>query len=352
MKKSAILLLLLSAGIVQSCSESSGKSNRKFTAGESIPVKVINLEKKNMQIPVNASGQFTTDDETNLAFKTGGVIEKIFVKEGDRVRAGQLLATLNLTEINAQVSQARLAYEKAVRDFNRVSNLYRDSVATLEQFQNAQTGLDVATQQYEAAKFNRNFSEIHAVSDGFVLKKSANAGQVISPGTTVFTTNGAGSKKWLLKVGVSDKDWARIQLNDVAEIFTDATPGESFSGFVSKRSEGTDSYTGSFSIEITLKGQAPATIASGMFGKAVITPAKTINAWAIPYDALLDGDEHSGYVFVTDDMKTARKAEVTLGVLDTDNIIVSEGLEGARGLIVSGSAYLRDQSQIQIIETK
>jgi RND family efflux transporter MFP subunit len=350
MKNSAILLVVLSAWIAQACSESAGKS-KKIVVGEKIPVQVIKLEKKNVSIPVHASGQFTTDDETNLSFKTGGVIEKIFVKEGDRVKTGQLLATLNLTEIEAQVSQAQLAYEKATRDYARVTNLYRDSVATLEQFQNAKTGVDVATKQYEAAKFNRVYSEIRAVSNGFVLKKQANAGQVISSGSTVITTNGAGSGKWLLKIGVSDKDWARIRVNDDADVFTDATPGKSFKGVVSKKSEGTDAYTGSFSIEITIKGELPTSIASGMFGKADINPANTENSWAIPYDALLDGDGDSGYVFVTDNMKTARKAEVKISTMDNNTIIVTHGLENAEGLIVSGSAYLRDQSPIQIIET-
>jgi RND family efflux transporter MFP subunit len=351
MKQSAIILIILSAWFVQACSESSGKTKNKIAAGETIPVRIIELQKSNVHTPIHASGQFTTDDETNLSFKTGGVIDRIFVKEGDHVKKGELLATLNLTEINAQVSQAKLGYEKAVRDFQRVSNLYRDSVATLEQFQNAETGLSIASQQFEAAKFNRNFSEIRAISDGFVLKKQANAGQVISPGTTAITTNGAGSGKWMLKIGVSDKDWSRIQLNDPAEVFTDASPGKSFKGKVSKKSEGTDSYTGSFTVEISIQ-EPKAAFASGMFGRAVITPSQSLSSWVIPYDALLDGNGDSGYVFITNDLKSAQKAEVTVGGIEKGNILITAGLDGAQALIVSGSAYLKDQSPIQVIEVK
>jgi RND family efflux transporter MFP subunit len=351
MKNSAIILIIISAWFIQACSESSGKTKTRFAAGETIPVRIIELQKRNIQIPIHASGQFTTDDETNLSFKTGGVIDRIFVKEGDRVKRGQLLATLNLTEINAQVSQAKLGYEKAVRDFQRVSNLYRDSVATLEQFQNAETGLSIASQQFEAAKFNQTFSEIRSVSDGFVLKKQANAGQVISPGTTVLTTNGAGSGKWLLKIGVSDKDWARIQLNDVAEVYTDASSGKPFKGKVSKKSEGTDSYTGSFTVEIALE-QSKSSFATGMFGKATITPSQSVSSWVIPYDALLDGDGDAGYVFITNDLKSAQKTEVTVGGIEKDNILITAGLDGAQALIVSGGAYLKDQSPIQVIEVK
>ncbi|MGY0039503.1 biotin/lipoyl-binding protein [Pedobacter sp. NJ-S-72] len=86
----------------------------------------LNQESSNATIAV--SGQFTTDDEVLLSFKTGGIINSLLVKEGDAVKKGQLLATLNLTEINAQVQQTQLSYEKAKRDYQRTKNLYSDSV--------------------------------------------------------------------------------------------------------------------------------------------------------------------------------------------------------------------------------
>jgi RND family efflux transporter MFP subunit len=349
MKNIVIVLLPLSVWVMQACSSSEGKNN-SIVNTEQIPVRVMKLEKKAVLSSVQASGQFTTDDETMLSFKTGGVIEKIMVKEGDAIRKGQLLATLNLTEINAQVSQAQLAYEKAQRDHARVSNLYRDSVATLEQYQNAKTGLDVATQQYEAAKFNRSYSEIRALSHGFVLRKLASEGQVIQSGTAVVQTNGASKGKWLLKTGVSDREWALISVNDKAVVYTDAAAGQSFPAFVSRKSESTDPSTGSFTIELTLTGTLPASIATGMFGKAMITPSQSRQAWKVPYDALLDGDARSGYVFVTDDLRTARKAKVTVADIGHDYVTISSGLDSARALIIAGSAYLRDNSPIRITE--
>lgn len=350
MKKLLIILVLLPAiWILQACTNSEGKSKKAILHAEKIPVSVIKLEKTQVRSIVQASGQFTTDDETNLSFKTGGVIEKIFVKEGDAIREGQVLAALNLTEINAQVSQARLGFEKATRDFDRVSNLYRDSVATLEQFQNAKTGLDVAKEQYEAAKFNRSYSEIRAVSSGFVLRKMASEGQVIQSGTTVFQTNGARQGKWMLKTGVSDKEWAVLSVGDKAVVHTDAETNQPLAAFVSRKSEGTDPSTGSFTIELTIVG-TPTSVASGMFGRAVITPSNAVKAWAIPYDALLDGDAHNGHVFVTSDYKTAHIQPVTIVSITKEGVVVTAGLENAEAVIVSGSAYLRDQSPIAVIE--
>ena len=80
---------------------------------EAIPVKVIFLSQSEVSGSVHSSGQFTTNDETLLSFKTGGIVDRIYVKEGDKIRKGQLLATLNLTEISSQVNQSQIAFEKA-----------------------------------------------------------------------------------------------------------------------------------------------------------------------------------------------------------------------------------------------
>ncbi|MFX5789426.1 hypothetical protein ABTE25_20235, partial [Acinetobacter baumannii] len=84
--------------------------------------------------------------------------------------------------IESQLQQAKLAFEKAERDFARVKNLYQDSVATLEQYQNAKTGLDVAKRTVDLVQFNKQYTAIYAQADGFVTKKLANAGEVIAAG--------------------------------------------------------------------------------------------------------------------------------------------------------------------------
>jgi RND family efflux transporter MFP subunit len=349
MKPTTLLTLLALTWLTQACSNSEGKTETTPLATEVIPVKVVPLIKKESSPVVQTSGVFTTDDETMLAFKTGGIIEKIYVKEGDAIRKGQLLATLNLTEINAQVAQAKLALEKATRDYNRVENLYKDSVATLEQYQNVKTGMDVAQKQFDAANFNRSYSEIRALQNGFVLRKMANEGQVITSGSSVFQTNGASANKWKLRVGVSDREWAAVAIGNKATITTDALPGKSYEATVTRKSEGVDAMSGVFSIELTLKNVVPS-LANGLFGKASIQTARLQNVWSIPYDALLDGDAQTGYVFTTNDNKTVQKTPVTISSIEREQVMISSGLENAQFLIVSGGAYLRDGSEIKVIK--
>lgn len=313
-----------------------------------IPVKVQTIEPQLSEIQIQASGKFTTDDETMLSFKTGGIINQVLVGEGDRVKKGQLLATLDLTEVKAGVNQAQLGYEKALRDYERAQRLLADSVATLEQTQNAKTALDIASQVLDAAKFNLSYSQIRAVKDGYVLRKFANIGQQVSAGTPVFQTNGIGKKDWILKATLSDKDWASIQEGDIAEIITGVEAAKSFPGKVAKKSQSADPMTGTYSVEVEFSGDTPSYLASGMFGTAKIKASETGNSWYIPFDALLDANGGEGFVFVASDSDTAIRIPVKIGKVLPDRVQVTAGLEGYSKLIVTGSAYLSDKSPIQI----
>lgn len=350
----ALLLLSMPAIGLVSCGAHSATNQATQQQQEVIPVKLLPLGPSSFASSIAVSGQFTTDDEVMLSFKTSGIIQRILVKEGDAIRQGQVVASLNLTEINAQVQQAQLGYEKAQRDHQRALNLYKDSVATLEQLQNTKTALDLSQQQLNAVLFNRSHSEIRATHNGYVLRKLASEGQVIGAGTPVIQTNGAQSGNWLLRVALSNKDWAAVQLRDSAAVEIESAPGETFRGEINRKSEGIDPATGAFYADIRLIQAAPASIAFGLFGKAMIYPhaaaiSNTGDKWEIPYDALLDGDGSHGYVFVTNDGKRAHKQPVIIAGMEKDRVLISNGLQGVQAVVISGSAYLTDNSPIRVI---
>jgi len=168
-----------------------------------IPVSIVELKKEVIKEPFLLSGIFTTENERYLSFKLGGIINAVFVKEGDAIKKGQTLATLDPIEIQSQIQMSKIGLEKAERDLQRVKNLYLDSVATLEQFQNATSALSLAKEQFKTASFNGQFSTITAPAGGFILKKLADVGQVVGPGSPVFLANDvAGNTAWVLKQGL------------------------------------------------------------------------------------------------------------------------------------------------------
>jgi len=317
---------------------------------DTIPVKLQPLSQQVSGQQIKTSGVFTTDNEAILSFKNGGIVHHMYVKEGDAVKAGQLLATLNPTEVNAGTQQAKLAEEKAKRDYVRAKGLYEDSVATLEQMQNAETAWKVAQAQLRSAQYNQNQTAIKATEAGYVLKRLVNDGQVVGPGTPVLQMNRMDKSGWQLRVGVSDAQWSAISLGDSAIIVADVLD-KHIPAFVYKKSEGVDPTTGVFTVMLKLSAPIPLQkIGTGMFAQATIHTKKKASHWQIPYDALLDGDAGKAYVFVTNDGKTAKQVAVQVDAVQPQGVLISSGLEGVQSLIVSGSAYLSDGSPIRVVE--
>ena len=133
--------------------------------------------------PIDTSGVVATKHEMRLSFKMGGVVRRIYVQEGDVVKQGQRLAEIELTEVGAQVEQARQLADKAERDLKRGENLYADQVISLEQLQDLRTQAAMAAAQFNSAQFNLGYSVISAPRDGKVLRKLAEERELIPAGT-------------------------------------------------------------------------------------------------------------------------------------------------------------------------
>lgn len=346
MKKRHSLFPLIFLLFLLGCSSSTPTETSTPEAGQPILVSLFPLQTSEMTSVVTASGTFSTKDETLLSFKLGGIVAKVLVEEGEAIKTGQIVASLDLTEIQAGVRQSKFAYEKALRDHQRAARLYSDSVATLEQFENSKTAVDIAEQQLNTANFNLAQSQIRATKNGFVLKKFVNPGQLVASGTPILQTNGAASGSWILKVTLSDQQWSSIQIGDQAEINV-AASANWVPAKVTQKSQLADPVTGTYWAEISPESAKEISLASGMFGKARIQPSQTVQGWEIPFESVLDANGDSGFVFVVDGQK-AKKVKVQLGKITSSSIQVLSGLENYSSLIVSGSAYLSDGSTIQV----
>lgn len=315
-----------------------------------IPVKVAAVSMLSIPDQISTTGLVSTEDEAKYSFKIGGVITRILVQEGQFFKKGQLLATLNSTEISAGVAQSDLSVEKAQRDHSRAQSLYKDSVYTLEQLQNTKTALDVAQKAQEAIAFNERYSKIYATSDGFVSRKIANEGEVIAEGMPVLLINSTEQQNsYLLKVGVTDREWAIIKLGQSAKVTLDGYADQKFDAVVFRKSQAADRELGSFQIELklNLKGVKPAV---GMFGKAEIATHQDESVMVIPYGSLVEADGNKGFVFTTTSATSVKKVPVTILKFDNKNVYLKDKLEGIDQIVVSNSAYLNEQSTIKIIK--
>lgn len=102
------------------------------TADQGTPVRTGIASSGPAIASLRTNGIVAARDEMRLSFKTGGIIRRITVQEGQSVKQGQLLAELELTEINAQFQQAKQVADKAARDLERGERLHADQVISLE----------------------------------------------------------------------------------------------------------------------------------------------------------------------------------------------------------------------------
>ena len=198
------------------------------------------------------------------------------------------------------------------------------------------------------AKFNQNYAEIRATTDGKIIKKIMNEGEIASPGMPVFFMNSAGTNDWLVKVGIPDRDWARLKLGNIASIKIDAYPGETFGGVVSQLAQAPDGMSGLYQVEVKLNGCTKA-LATGLFAKTEIKPNSESTYVTIPVDAVIEGNGNEAFVYTTANNK-AHKQPVKVAFLKDGKVMLSAGLEKGVKVVTDGSAYLTDGVGVKVID--
>ncbi len=336
-------------------------------------IKTTAPEQLDFQETIYGSGQLASREELKLSFKTGGIIQKIMVNEGQYVKKGQLLAVLNLQEIDAQVQQAaigqqqaeitidnaELALKIAERDYRNALGLYQDSVATLEQLENAELQRDNARNQLEAARnglsfsersreianFNLTHSRIVAPANGLVLRKLAEANELVGPGNPIFIF-GSQDKAQVIRVSLTDKDIIHVNLQDSAKISFDAYPREQFHGTVQEIASIADPYTGTYEVEIEVNPNGKKLL-SGFIGQVYIQTRSTQSLLSIPVDALVSADQNRAVIFTVKDNQAERR-EVAIFRLEADHLLIKDGLSVNDAVVAQGANYLQDKETVSV----
>jgi len=314
---------------------------------EATRVKTVIVIPETISIPIHSSGILAASDEMKLSFKAGGIVSEINVMEGEKVRSGDILAKLNLSEINANVNIAASGYDKALRDRDRIKNLYEDTVATLEQYQNASTALEVAKSNLEIARFNLRHSTIKAPGDGIILKLLVKENELVSAGYPVFLF-GVSGEGWKVKSGLSDRDIVRINQGDSAIITLDAYPGIRFPAEVEQIGGIANPLTGTYEIELSLNGSGYR-LAAGFIAGVDVFPARRITVLKVPVGAIVDADGETGYIYIVDESESVIRTRINI-VSVTGSFAAVSGISGDTTEIVSeGAAYLKDGMRVKVV---
>lgn len=344
------LFVLLSSAVVglSGCGDrTAGAADDTTAVAAPIPVRTAVVESRVASPAVIATGTLGAKEEIPLAFKIGGVIERIDAEAGQSVRAGAVLAQLVQTEINAQVESARQGRDKAQRDFVRVRALATDSVATLSQLQDAETQLQVAEAQLRGAEFNKQYATVRAPADGIVLRRTAEVQQLVGANIPVVVLR-TERRGLVLRVGLSDRDAVRLSPGLQGKVTFDAWPGVEFAGRIERISSAASLGSGTYEAEIAVNAGGRR-LASGLIGKVVLAPRAAGATPLIPIEALLEADGDSATVFLLDaDGRTARRRRIRVGFVDGGFAAIPDGLEVGRRVITAGASRLNDGTIVSL----
>jgi HlyD family secretion protein len=190
--------------------------------------------------------------EVRLAFRASGKISELLVDEGASLKKGDIVARLDTDELSRVRNEAKAALDSAeyqhklaADDYGRAEKLYeagsistqkRDAAKTTAD--SAKANVDAARAAFELAETRLGFVELASPLDSYVLVKSAEAGEVVQAGSTIFTIADL-SDIWLTAY-INEKDLGKVKLNEEAVIMTDSFPGKRYKGrisFISQEAE-------------------------------------------------------------------------------------------------------------------
>ena len=311
-------------------------------------VRVEAVGRKSLQDPIIASGVLASKNELKLAFKTGGMIKRMLVNEGQTVQAGQLLAELDMSEIDAQVNQAKVGLAKAERDLNRVKKLFADSAATLQTLQDVNSNYEAVKEGIKVAEFNQKLSRIYAPTAGRVLRKISEQGELITPFAPALIL-GTGEAAYFVNVGLSDRDMVKVKMGDKAKISLDAYPNEQFSGEVTQIAQTINPATGTFEVEIRINASGKKLV-SGFVAKAEIQQNTKDSFLFLPTEALVEANGDKAFVFQIDPKtQIVSKKEIRIGKIYPDGVAVISGLSESESIVTQGANFLSEGQKVNIM---
>lgn len=314
------------------------------------PVRVVVVGHDSRVTADVATGLVGSQEEYRLGFKTGGLISRMLVEAGDTVRAGQTMATLDTTELDAQVRQISENLNKAKRDATRAETLFKQGVLAEQVAQDARTQVAMLESNLSAARFNRQQAVIVSPANGVVLQRLAEAREVTAPGTPVLVVSRA-DQGWILRVGLNDQAATRVKVGDTALVRINAYPGQTLNSRVKEVGAASDPRTGTVTVTLALPNVSGIKYIAGQVGEAqLLSATNTSQALTIPLGALLEGDQRRAKVYVLDSQNKAQLKIIETGVIQGDRVVVTAGLQAGQRVVSEGAAWLNPGMPVRVLK--
>lgn len=313
---------------------------------DKINVNVVTASRENINTNYSANGTFIPKQETNQAADISGRVVSVYVKEGSRVGAGQVLASIKRDAIEVDVTQAQNNLQNAIIDNQRYENAYKTGGVTKQQLDNSRLQLKNAQAALRSQGVRMNDTKVRAGISGTINKKMVEPGAVVSPGTPLFEIVNINSLK--LAVLVDESQVGKIQIGQQVDINVNVLPDETFTGRISFIAPKSDASL-NFPVEVEVANNGK--LKAGMYATALFKTnngAENQNMLTVPAEAFVNGVS-SGQLFIVENGK-AKMVTVQVGKVYGNKVQIISGLNGGEQVITSGQINLDNGSKINIVK--
>jgi membrane fusion protein (multidrug efflux system) len=320
---------------------SSCGANEEQAREEPVPIRVVRVEPSDALRPVIVSGTVARRLETPLGFTSAGQIARIGVQEGDIVRKGQLLASLDTTQLDAALASAQAERVRADAELVRSAKLLEKGWVTQPRVDNARAAAKAAAANVQSARFATSTARILAPASGVVLARLAEPAQVVAAGSPVLVL-GEDSGGLILRVPLNDRDVARIRKGAPARVRVDGLGGQVLDGQVIEIGGRAQASTGSFSAEIGLPDDPR--LRSGLIGSAEITAVGSgeTSGVRVPPSAMFAARAGEAFVYVVGTDNKVRRRKIRIGDVEDGGARALSGVAPGEWVAVSGIDRLSD----------
>lgn len=314
--------------------------NHPSHADETPPAKTVavaRVTREDLARSVNLTAELKPFQDIDMHAKVSGYVKDISVDIGDQVKTGDVIATLDIAEQQADLDKAEATYREAKLDYERIQGVIRKRPGLL-----AQDEVDKAKATYEVAKANRehaqaftDYSKITAPFDGIVTKRFADKGQLIQAGTSSNTkpvVHLSDNTRLRLVFPVPESIVPQIKVGLPVEVSVQAT-NDKVSSKVARVSGMIDNATRTMEVEVDLDN-ADLHLTPGMYAMVQIDLNKQVGVLAVPVQAVAGKEKPT--VWVVNNQHKIEERPVTLGIETPGKVEVTSGVKEGE-LVIFGN---------------
>jgi RND family efflux transporter MFP subunit len=351
-RERGVLAVLIFLGFLAGCGERVGPGTAEVKRQAISGVTVATVQPAKVSDDYETSGTVKARVSSIIASRVMGTVTAVHVRAGDRVKAGQLLATIDDRDAALKVRAAEQNVEaakqgRAMADltYERYKRLHDEKALARQEIDQIETQKKVTDAQYEQAKAGfeearvwQGFTRITSPAAGVVTDKRVDPGSMAMPGVPLFIVESEGG--YQMEIAVDEALSGRLQIGTNAAVTID-TLGLSTTGKIIEIVPAVDPATRTFVVKVALADRG---LRSGLFA-TVRLPQGEREAILIPKAALVEKGQLTG-VFAVDSQGVVTYRLVRTGKTYKGGIEVLSGLNAGDRIITAGLEKAVDGGQI------